>query len=364
MPHTKRTFVNGHISDQVFALADYDLLTIGNHELYDFNVARDVYEHFAPQWGDRYLTSNVNITLPDADGTPRSRPIGHRWTRFSTRVHQLNIQAYGVLFDFQLGAPGITVQDPKAMVREAWFQDSLRAHSHVDAFVIAGHMPVTGHDGWNALHAAIRQVWPTTPILMLAGHTHVRDCRMLDPYAMVLESGRYLETVGWMSVSNVSAKPPTFARRYIDANPRNYAYHAGLAHAGHLSTARGRFVRATMDAIARAWNLTDLYGIVPRDYYLDRVPYGDPSAVLTLMTEQILPDVVRPAHPRHADTPNLIIINSGSQRFDVFAGPFTKNDQCTCCAETDRETLSARSATTSCSCRMCRGTLRGVSSQR
>ena len=314
--------VQGHVSDQVFALADYDLLTIGNHELYNMSVAQDVYEHFVPHWGDRYLTSNVHITLP---GTTRSRPIGHRYTRFTTKNQRLNIQAYGVLFDFQLGAPGITVQDPKAMVKEAWFQESLRASSDVDAFVIAGHMPVTGYDGWDAIHEAIRSVWPTTPILMLGGHTHVRDCRMLDSRAMALESGRYLETVGWMSVSNVSV--PTFSRRYIDANPRNYAFHAGLVHAGHLSTPRGRFVRATMDAMARAWNLTDVYGIVPRDYYLDRAPYGDPSALLTLISEHILPDVVRSSFPARANSSSLIIMNSGSQRFDVFAGAFTKNDQ-------------------------------------
>ena len=286
------------------------------------SVAQDVYEHFVPHWGDRYLTSNVHITLP---GTTQSRPIGHRYTRFTTKNQRLTIQAYGVLFDFQLGAPGITVQDPKAMVKEAWFQASLRASSDVDAFVIAGHMPVTGYDGWDAIHEAIRSVWPTTPILMLGGHTHVRDCRMLDSHAMALESGRYLETVGWMSVSNVSV--PTFSRRYIDANPRNYAFHAGLVHAGHLSTPRGRFVRATMDAMARAWNLTDVYGIVPRDYYLDRAPYGDPSALLTLMSEHILPDVVRSSFPARANASSLIIMNSGSQRFDVFAGAFTKNDQ-------------------------------------
>ena len=31
-PPTHRHAVNGHVSNEVFALADYDLLTIGNHE--------------------------------------------------------------------------------------------------------------------------------------------------------------------------------------------------------------------------------------------------------------------------------------------------------------------------------------------
>ena len=327
--------VNGHVSDQVFALADYDVLTIGNHELYNFSVAKDVYEDFVPRCTcaktyaghGRYLTSNVNISLPDTPGgAPRSRPIGARWTRFVTPHQNLTVQAYGVLFDFRLAARGITVQDPVAMVREPWFLASLR-QEHVDVFVVAGHMPVTGDPGWDAVHAAIRAAWPETPILMFAGHTHVRDCRMPDRRAMVLESGRYLETVGWMSISNVSARAPELARRYIDANPRNYAFHAGLAHVGELSTARGRYVRAVMDAVARAWDLPHLYGLVPQDYFLDRFAAHANHSLLALLTRRILPEIVRPANPRHTHVPSVVLLNSGSQRFDVLAGPFTKNDQ-------------------------------------
>ena len=105
-----RHAVNGHVSNQVFALADYDLLTIGNHELYNFSVAQDVYENFAPRWHGRYLTSNVNISLPDSSGALRSRPIGARYTRFETPQRKLRIQAYGFLFDFRLAAAGVHVQ--------------------------------------------------------------------------------------------------------------------------------------------------------------------------------------------------------------------------------------------------------------
>lgn len=275
----------------------------------------------------RYLTSNVNISLADAPGlAPRSRPIGERYTRFTTPHQNLTVQSYGILFDFRLAAQGITVQDPVAMVQEPWFRESLQ-QEHVDVFVIAGHMPVTGHAGWDAVHSAIRAVWPDTPIMMLAGHTHVRDCRMFDRSSMVLESGRYLETVGWMSISNVTERPPRLSRRYIDANPRNYAYHAGLRKIGDLSTSRGRYVRAVMDAVAGAWDLSHLYGLVPQDYFLDRYPAHANHSLLALLTRQILPEIVRPANERHKTVPTLMLINSGSQRFDMLAGPFTKNDQ-------------------------------------
>lgn len=84
-----------------------------------------------------------------------------------------------------------------------------------------------------------------------------------------------------------------------------------------------------MNAIADAWGLTALLGLVPRDYFLDRVRYGDEHSLLTLIREHILPEVVVPANPRHRDVPTVVLLNSGSQRFDVLAGPFTKNDQCT-----------------------------------
>ena len=65
---------------------------------------------------------------------------------------------------------------------------------------------------------AIRTVHPTTPIMILGGHSHIRDCGesiihhlrfdkrpmkvtlvQFDDRSMALESGRYMETVGWMS---------------------------------------------------------------------------------------------------------------------------------------------------------------------
>ena len=46
----------------MFALAEYDLLTIGNHELYDFRIARDVYENFAPKCTCGPLTQGATAT--------------------------------------------------------------------------------------------------------------------------------------------------------------------------------------------------------------------------------------------------------------------------------------------------------------
>lgn len=237
----------------------------GNHELYNFSVAKDVHEHFAPRWNGRYLTSNVNITLPDTFSPTglRSRPIGSLLAKFETPVLGLRVTALGVIFNFRSAAPGLTVQDPATMVEEKWFADAI--DEAPDVFLIAGHIPVRGDPGFAAVHAAIRKRHPTVPIAMLGGHSHVRDCVQLDPLSMSLESGRYLETIGWMSISGLHGEQDVrFARKYIDANRRNYAFHANLS-TPDFDTRHGKHISWTMRAIADEWNLTRLHGIAPQD---------------------------------------------------------------------------------------------------
>ncbi len=63
-------------------------------------------------------------------------------------------------------------------------------------------------------------------------------------------------------------------------------------------------------------------------------PYPSNGSLLTLFATQALP-VALAINNSRADIPNVIITNSGSQRFDVYAGPFTKNDQLTASPFTD-----------------------------
>jgi len=172
-----------------------------------------------------------------------------------------------------------------------------------------------------------------TPIVFLGGHTHVRDCRMLDDRTLAVESGRYFETFGFASVKGIrsvgvlSEQVLRFARRYIDANTRNLAFHAGLHSAAALVTDKERFIRRLMRMISRAWGLDELQGVVPEDYYLERFQYGHVQSLLSLLSDHVLPTVVRPSEPTRSNVSSLILINSFSQRHDVLMGPFTTNEK-------------------------------------
>ena len=63
-------------------------------------------------------------------------------------------------------------------------------------------------------------------------------------------------------------------------------------------------------------------------------PYPSNGSLLTLFAQQAMP-VALTINNTRANIPNIMITNSGSQRFDVYAGPFTKNDQLTASPFTD-----------------------------
>ncbi|KAG8998214.1 hypothetical protein FRB94_006993 [Tulasnella sp. JGI-2019a] len=212
--------VDGHETNQIITEVPYDVLSIGNHEMYRYPVAYDVYKNFAPKWKGRFLTSNVNITVVGSNGSLTTVPVGERYTRFTT-LQGRKVLALGVLLDFKNNAQNTTVQTTKDLVRESWFKEVIR--EEVDFFLLVGHMAVSDNN-WRLLFNAIRAMHPHTPIFIFGGHYHIRDCNMLDDRAMALASGRYMETVGWMSATipaNDSANM-NLTRRYLDANRVTY----------------------------------------------------------------------------------------------------------------------------------------------
>ena len=87
------TPVNGQISNPIFENINYDLLTIGNHELYVTEIAYETFNQFSKQYGDRYLTSNVQILNPS---TNQFEYIGQQYRYFKTRLG-LRIMSFGFL---------------------------------------------------------------------------------------------------------------------------------------------------------------------------------------------------------------------------------------------------------------------------
>lgn len=309
----------------IYKEQDIDVLCTGNHELYKADAIEREYNQTVPNFADAYLASNVDILQPV---TGERVPLARRYRQFTTKNQGIKVLAFGFLFDFTGGAKNTLVQRVEDTIKEPWFQRAIR--EKVDLFVVAGHV-IPRSPEYKALYRAIRRQNWDTPIQFFGGHSHIRDYASFDANARVLQSGRYLETVGWTSLDGVktsssngveAAKSVTFARRYIDNNLYGYYHHTGL-NASTFPTERGQNVTREIRDARAALNLDERYGCAPQDYWLNRAPHTSNDSILSLVTREILPSTLKPAV--RADKPRIAIINTGSFRFDIFKGPFTKD---------------------------------------
>ena len=164
---------NGRLSNLIFENVRYDLLTIGNHELYVTDIAYETFNQFSKVYGERYVTSNVQIINP---ATGELEYVGSRY-RYFTTDHGLRIMAFGVLYDFTGNSNVSKVIKAADLVKEDWFIDAVNFDEPIDLFLVIGHNPIrttVSSSTFGTLYKTIRGLRPDVPIQAFGGHTHIR----------------------------------------------------------------------------------------------------------------------------------------------------------------------------------------------
>lgn len=275
--------------------------------------------------------------------------------------------AFGVLFDFTGNSNVSKVIKAADMVQESWFQQAVNYTKPIDLFVLIGHNPVrttVSSSTFGTVFKAIRSMRPDVPVQGFGGHTHIRDFAVYDNKATALESGRYCETLGWLAMSGIKSSSckaehnpkgvpnPTrsaiaikstgtasasvhlpistsssslrYARRYLDWNRPTFEYHAEGSQAyTAFDTKKGLSVSSHITADRAKLNLTSLYGCAPETYCQYCKPFLAEGNIFKLLQTALATVVV---NETRKDVPRLIIINTGSVRFDLAKGPFTYDD--------------------------------------
>lgn len=310
---------NGNRSQDIFAqLEGLDVLNIGNHELYSYDVAQQEYDMIRPHYDAAYLSSNVDIFRNN-----EWIPAGRRFRIFETSVLGYRILALGLIYDFKGNANGTRVTPAKQVVKEHWFQ-SVMNRTDYDLILLTGHIPVRGFEEFDTYVDAIRQYHPNIPIQGLGGHSHVRDFRIFDSNAAALESGRYLETIGWASMK-LGPNDTEFSRRYIDFSPTNLAFHTNTsinatAEETPFQTKKGLAVSQMIAETRANMTLDKETAYAPQDYLTNWAPYPSNSSLFSLAAEahKQMKSVVG-----RDDNPRLILAHTGNYRYDLLKGPFT-----------------------------------------
>lgn len=300
-----------------------DIITLGNHELYGANTTDREYLKNLKNFQRSYISSNVDVIDPE---TGDRTSIGPRFRKFTTKNQGIRVLAFGFLFDFNMNSNHSIIQPVEQTVKEKWFQDAIHDHD-LDIIIVAGHIAPRDQTEFVTIFKAIRAVQPHLPIQFLGGHSHIRDYVKYDDRAFAIQSGRYMETIGFASISGVTAsrnatatKLPQYDRLYIDNNIGAFHYHTGLDE-NSFPTDHGRNVSAAIVSARKILDLDRPFGCAPQDFWLDRAPYGRNDSLLTLLAKDILPDTAR--NRTEEQRPQMMINNSGSMRFNVFKGSFS-----------------------------------------
>ncbi|CEL11066.1 hypothetical protein ASPCAL14173 [Aspergillus calidoustus] len=357
----------GRVSRGLFENLELDPLTVGNNDLYQKDVSRDIHESFYRIYGDRFVTSNVEIELDNRTIVG----LGQQYRYFTTK-HGLRVMVFGfTLLDFKLDmtATATYVRGHNYTINQQWFKEALE--KEVDLYILLGHAGLRDNCTFKGTYANenplvcfeayLRQHKPDIPIQVFGGHTHQRDFKCFDSRSSGLESGRYSDTVGWVAlrgvVSNNTAwnatttlpagvSTPTktctpaktiaamslayyIDRRYLDFNHRTFAYHAIGAQDGDVpadfDTPLGRKVSDDILKAREDLNLTVVLGCASRSYYLWVCPPGTPGNIYTLLKDALNETV------KHETSinPRVILMNNGSVRYDLYRGNFTVGDALT-----------------------------------
>lgn len=111
-----------------------------------------------------------------------------------------------------------------------------------------------------------------------------------------------------------------YSRRYLDWNRLTFGYHADKSQDNTFDLRSGLRVTKEIYEARKALNLTVLYGCAPETYCQFCKPFGAKGNIFRLIQEALATTVINASR---ADVPRLIIINTGSIRFDLVQGPFT-----------------------------------------
>ena len=313
----------------ILEMQHIDLICSGNHELYKANSSNDELHKTVPAFKDNYLASNLDIYNPD---TNELEPLAPRFKKFSTKNQGIRILAFGFLFDFTDNANNTVVTPVENTIKQDWFQKAIRDRD-VDLILVFGHVIIRSKE-YDAIFKAIRAVQWDTPIAFLGGHSHIRDFKVYDSKAAALESGRYFETIGFLSISGLNAPNasnaaanPTFARRYIDNNLYSLYHHTNTTNIT-FPTQAGLNISTAIHTARKRLQLDQFRGCAPQPFYVHRAPYPSNTSIFTWLQTSVLPSQLQnERRAAHDGKKALTLTNTGAMRFDIFEGPFTRDTE-------------------------------------
>ena len=295
------TPVHGEAVTPIVEQMPYDAIVVGNHELgHDATVLHLQDSGFLKHWGGRYLTSNV--FWAEGSGPRAGEPLGSRHTVLTGPNTGVRLLVFGFLFDFDRASPLVEVRKVDECLQGTWMDEAYAAESP-DAVVVLAHMDLADALVYKILDK-LRKIDAHIPVAVMAGHTHYRGFLQLDQNAASLESGKYLDTVSWLSFDTPARAPhllaplpyrpspaaTVFRHEFITASVASLAAACGRT-AADFPTAAGAALKAEIALARAALSLDRVVGCAPRTYSV-QADVGQEDSLWGLFMGEVVPNAL------------------------------------------------------------------------
>lgn len=295
-------------------VSSYSGLTMGNHDIGHPEVVDLMRASFIPFWNGTYLTANSVMKSNDDF-------IGEAYTVFTTHLGT-KVLVLGYLFNFTHEANNTVVVPVSISLDEAYFQQAMQV-AGVDMIVVCSHIAPQFGPELGQIYQAIRTHHPLTPLVMLAGHSHVTYFNQLDANAFTIESGKYFEVLGVINfdISSQDGSMQNLGTQWVDTSIQNFISLSGTTEAT-FDTPQGLATSNLIQYYSVLLGLNITYGCSPATYSPD-VDFSDPSSLYQLYVEQVIPKMVFSSADGNEQ---FFVSNTQSLRYNLYAGPVTRND--------------------------------------
>jgi len=314
----------------------YDAVNVGNHELYSKKNIQFMTRPggYVDWWGDRYITSNINRVDPTAivAKDEPTIPLGNRYKILEGKHSKLLV--FGFLYnmyDYARGA-GIEIEKVQTTVQQQWFLDALSEEDY-DGILVLAHMDLVD-PLVDVVRSAIRDaIGDTTAVVFATGHTHYRGFKQLEDLSMTFEAGRYLDTVGFVSLpskdSILEKKNTTsvFGHKYLDASKKVlFQDTLGFETAEEAKTKDGKEFSDFIDHTRAKLGLDRELGCAPMNYYTSKHP-DLPGSMWGLYRDEVVPKVFKEQKilqgfeneiAPEEDLPYAMLLPSGNWRYNLY----------------------------------------------
>jgi hypothetical protein len=123
--------------------------------------------------------------------------------------------------------------------------------------------------------------------------------------------------------TNTSTSGIVYSRTYLDRNRLTFEYHATDSQASTFDYHSGLRVTGEITDARKELNLALLYGCAPQTWCASCQPFESSGNIFSLVSTALGAVVVNSSR---STIPRIVIVNTGSIRFDLVKGPFTFDD--------------------------------------